>query len=352
MIRVLFAALAVVSPVSPMVGPQTVPLTDLVPGSSCYGLTVLRGTTPERFECVVDTVIENFAGYRHVVQITLTGEPIVSKRDGLVSGTGVLGGMSGSPVYLKDGRLIGSLIIGYTGQRNAATAYLDPVDDMRAMRAIAPKPSGPLASTLPPGSFVAMCTMWGQFERCVASTVTFDDGSYVFITGHVISGLDVGPLRLPLFEMPVSALVATFERGMKVGGTLGAPVGVVVYNGWHGGLVRTGDTVPGIPATVTVKGLSDEPLVRTCRIAAHENASIDFAEGVAGYLDSLGVKEKKFKLMATVRLPQGKQMIFRGAPLATLMDLAKTLSTQWAEGVSDDSVPESIDIVVSRPEAE
>jgi hypothetical protein len=315
--------------------PSIVPFDQVEPGMSGYGLTVFDGMEPSRFPFTVDARIVNFRGYRHIIQVSVSGEPVVSERDGLLSGTGVLEGMSGSPLYLTDGRLMGVLIMSYGGQRNAAYAYVVSVEDVLAMRDIAPAAPGPLLTTLVPGSSVAMCWIWGDFEECGVSTVSFDDGGYVFITGHEISDFAIGPLRIPVFRVPIVGLMATFQESSKIPGTIGEPVGAFVYNGWHGGLVRTDASVAGIPVSVTVRGLGTKSITRTARLASGKFGSA-LAREVFQFLATLGIDDD-FRMVTTIAY--GSKIDRRvDAPGAALTGFVKDLNHLLSAGKDADTI--------------
>src|SRR5262249_36699020 len=73
---------------------------ELKPGMKGHGLTVMRGTKVERFEAEVLGVMKNTSPGRDMVLARLSGLDLER--------TGVIAGMSGSPVYV-DGKLIGAV---------------------------------------------------------------------------------------------------------------------------------------------------------------------------------------------------------------------------------------------------
>jgi len=79
--------------------PDVLPLSAVHAGMKGWGLTVMKGTVPERFEVEVLGILPN----------TLGRSRILVKVSGLgLEKTGVIAGMSGSPVYL-DGKLAGAV---------------------------------------------------------------------------------------------------------------------------------------------------------------------------------------------------------------------------------------------------
>jgi hypothetical protein len=80
------------------------PLDEVRPGMRGYGLTVFRGTTPERFDVEVIDVLHGFRTRQDLILIRMH-HPILDH-------SGTVGGMSGSPIYIE-GRLIGALAYGW-----------------------------------------------------------------------------------------------------------------------------------------------------------------------------------------------------------------------------------------------
>src|SRR5271163_3620844 len=80
---------------------ETMPLNDVRPGMQGYAYTIFAGDQIEKFDLVVIGVLDNFMGPREsIILVQLKGEK--------VEHTGVVAGMSGSPVYLE-GKLAGAL---------------------------------------------------------------------------------------------------------------------------------------------------------------------------------------------------------------------------------------------------
>src|SRR6266542_2152303 len=76
-------------------------VTDIRPGMVGIGRTVFDGTHVEEFKANIIGVLENVIGtHRNLILAKLEGGPLAN--------TGVIAGMSGSPVYI-DGRLIGAV---------------------------------------------------------------------------------------------------------------------------------------------------------------------------------------------------------------------------------------------------
>ncbi len=81
------------------------PVRDLRAGMKGYGLTVFQGEKVERFEVEILGVLENAGPRQDVILARLSGGPLAH--------TGVMQGMSGSPVYIND-KLIGAVALAFT----------------------------------------------------------------------------------------------------------------------------------------------------------------------------------------------------------------------------------------------
>jgi hypothetical protein len=87
--------------------PEVLPAAEVVPGETGYGLTVSRGTTPERFDVEVVGVLENAVAPGIPLLVVEVASPEIDRVGG------IWGGMSGSPVYV-DGRLLGAVAYGFS----------------------------------------------------------------------------------------------------------------------------------------------------------------------------------------------------------------------------------------------
>lgn len=77
--------------------PEILRVSELRPGMKGYGLTVFRGTEPERFPVEIIDILHGFRPNQELILIR-TPHPILEKAQ-------IVAGMSGSPVYI-DGKLI------------------------------------------------------------------------------------------------------------------------------------------------------------------------------------------------------------------------------------------------------
>ena len=106
-------------------GPSIIPVEDIRPGMRGYGLSVFRGTQPERFDVEVIDVLHNFRPDQHLI-LAKTPHPLLNH-------TLAVGGMSGSPIYF-DGKLAGAYAYGWQFARDPVvgiTPIANMLDDMR-----------------------------------------------------------------------------------------------------------------------------------------------------------------------------------------------------------------------------
>ena len=84
--------------------PDIYPLENVRPGQKGYGISVFYGFKIERFEVEVIDVMHNFLPKQSII-LMKADHPVLRK-------TGVVGGMSGSPIYI-DGKMVGALAYGW-----------------------------------------------------------------------------------------------------------------------------------------------------------------------------------------------------------------------------------------------
>ncbi len=100
--------------------PDIFPLRDVKAGQHGVGRTVFSGTRVEDFDVEILGVLQNAGPKQSVILARLSGGPLAE--------TGVLQGMSGSPVYI-DGKLVGAIALGFT-EAKAAIAGIRPIEEM------------------------------------------------------------------------------------------------------------------------------------------------------------------------------------------------------------------------------
>jgi hypothetical protein len=99
---------------------KTIDPADIRPGMKGYGLTVFEGTEPVKFDVEVVSVVPNFLLRQDIILIRLS-HPVTDR-------AGVIGGMSGSPIYIE-GKLAGALAYGWRFSKDPL-AGVTPIKDM------------------------------------------------------------------------------------------------------------------------------------------------------------------------------------------------------------------------------
>jgi hypothetical protein len=100
--------------------PAIFPLKDVRAGQRGIGRTVFSGSRVEEFQVDILGVLENIGPRQSIILARLRGGPLAQ--------TGVMQGMSGSPVYI-DGRLAGAVALSFPLSKEAI-AGIRPIEDM------------------------------------------------------------------------------------------------------------------------------------------------------------------------------------------------------------------------------
>lgn len=103
---------------------EVFPLAEVSTGDAVTGLTVARGTTPAPFEGTVVGVLDDGVDIGVDMVIVDLDSPDIDKAGGIWSG------MSGSPVYAEDGRLVGAVAYGLTWG-SSKIAGVTPIEAMK-----------------------------------------------------------------------------------------------------------------------------------------------------------------------------------------------------------------------------
>lgn len=127
-------------------------------GMAGYGLTVLAGTEVSRFDVEIISVMANWGPHQDVILARLSGQGL--------NETGIVSGMSGSPVYIRhDGRekLVGAVAFGWSAQKEPLCG-IQPITQMLAISGVlegntggtsAGGQSAPAAASAPTGGSLA-----------------------------------------------------------------------------------------------------------------------------------------------------------------------------------------------------
>jgi hypothetical protein len=133
-----FIVPAVLALATTLSGQSLFPLKDVRPGMRGTGRTVFSGNRVEEFQVEILGVLENIGPHESIILARLSGGPLQE--------TGVMQGMSGSPVYI-DGKLVGAVALAYAFSKEPI-AGIRPIEDMIrpvATRAALAAPRAPFA---------------------------------------------------------------------------------------------------------------------------------------------------------------------------------------------------------------
>ncbi len=104
--------------------PAIMPLVDVRPGMVGQALTVFQGTKPEPFKIRVVSIMRNFLPKQDVI--------LIRAEDPRVEFSGIVAGMSGSPVYI-DGKLVGAIAYAWSFAKEPLGG-VTPIESMLAER--------------------------------------------------------------------------------------------------------------------------------------------------------------------------------------------------------------------------
>lgn len=243
------------------------PLRDIKPGMKGIGRTVFHGATVEEFQVEILGILENAGPKQSIILARLSGGPLAH--------TGVLQGMSGSPVYI-DGKLIGAVALSFPYSKDPI-AGIRPIEEMLTagpaprqaastpqslpksveydlgptkmaeiatpfylsgftrgtfdqfapmLRAAGLEPvqgvsgggrlTAPTANTpkLEPGSMISVQLVSGDMSVGADGTVTHIDGKRIYAFGHRF--LSVGDTELPFARSEVITLLASQNSSFKI----------------------------------------------------------------------------------------------------------------------------------------
>ena len=253
----LFAGILAAFPLAAAESPF-MPLREIKAGMHGTGKTVFSGDTISDFDVEILGVLENIGPRQSLILGKFSGGPLQH--------TGVMQGMSGSPVYIG-GKLIGAVALGFPYSKDPI-AGIRPIEEMLASGSLLPSPttkpnipSGmaeiatPVAfggftaktletyaeqlrpygfeprqglgvggsvvseklgspASLQPGSMISVQLMSGDLNVGADGTLTYIDGNRVYGFGHRFLG--TGPTDLPFARSEVLALVPNLNSSFKI----------------------------------------------------------------------------------------------------------------------------------------
>ena len=198
------AALAIgVLATAPLAQTRTIPLEEVRPGMIGVGRTVFSGTKLEDFKVEVLGVLRNVIGpKRSLILARLDGGPLAK--------TGVIAGMSGSPVYI-DGRLMGAVSYALGQFSTEPIAGITPIAEMIDATAMtAPTPGARPVSLSWPASPRELLDIWAR-DLGRARAFVDDPSQALLLSGA--SG-DLGRMGAMLRPIAVPMVTSGFDASV------------------------------------------------------------------------------------------------------------------------------------------
>ena len=214
--------------------PRTIGVDEIKDGMKGYGLSVFKGTEPEKFDVEVVGVLKNFRPAQELILVkTMHPRLAVTKN---------VRGMSGSPIYL-DGRLAGAYAYSWSSFQVEPVAGVTPIGPMLA-ELHRPIPPGfwPLEGEAPlPGEGKKPPPQRHASAPSSAGTTSFDGapGTYDVethasqVAARMNAGLDPNRAVVPA-ETPLM-LAGMSDRSIAVVKKLFAPLGLEPVQAGGGG---------------------------------------------------------------------------------------------------------------------
>jgi len=267
----------------------TMPLAQVKPGMKGRGKSVFQGQVIEEFEAEILGVLANASPKRNIILARLKGRGLES--------TGIIGGMSGSPVYI-DGKLIGAVAYGFSFSKEAI-AGITPIEEMLAVGATPDEPKPGAAPPVIIREGVSQEDLSGSYLQTLAART---------VEGR--QGLALSPLRLPLVFSGFAA--GAFERARS----FFAPLGFLAVRGGTGSqsqpsgtpaepALRAGDAVGVqlVGGDLDVSAVGTATYVDGTKVLAfghpiYNLGSVDYAMSRADVIAVMPSLESSFKLAA------------------------------------------------------
>ena len=189
--------------VSPLAQVTHMPLEDLRPGMIGVGRTVFTGTKLEEFKVEILGVMRNVIGpKRNLILARLEGGPLAK--------TGVIAGMSGSPVYI-DGKLLGAVAYSLGQFSTEPIAGITPIAEMidATIMSGTARVSRPVAMSLNPTPRELM-DIWSRDLNRVRGFV--DEPSQALVMSGVSS--DLGRFGAMLRPIAVPMIASGFDASV------------------------------------------------------------------------------------------------------------------------------------------
>ena len=186
---VLFLALWIAAPpLLAQAGVEFFPLEKVEPGLKGIGKTIFQGDKIEEFQVEILGVLKNAMAPKHdIILARLSGGPLEK--------TGVIAGMSGSPVYI-DGKLLGAVALAFPFSKEPL-AGITPIDEMMDVVPAGPAPPTP-PKAAPAVRVARIPGSGGQFRIISESENPFEDWAKTLVPEESAGDPGLSGLRFPL----------------------------------------------------------------------------------------------------------------------------------------------------------
>jgi hypothetical protein len=248
---------AVLGAVPPAAAQEILPFSEIKAGMTGVGRTVFTGTRIDEFQVEVIGTLENIAPRRNLILTRLSGGPLAT--------TGVLAGMSGSPVYINN-RLVGA--VAYTwGFAREPIAGVVPIQEMLSIEG-RETPASPRAALLPPEAGPAGIGWLRDPARVAAHFASYFDD---LATHPVAAAASALPIATPLvFSGFPAAVVESLAPGLSRAGL------VAVQGGSSGRATATAEGARVEPGGGVGLGLvrGDVEIAAVCTVTHREGDKV------------------------------------------------------------------------------
>ncbi len=265
----------------------TIPLAEIHAGMRGVAYTVFQGRQPEAMEVEVLGVMHNVNGPKSdVILVRLHGPK--------VEYTGVVAGMSGSPVYF-DGKLAGALAFRIGEFSKEPIAGVTPIGEMLEINALdrTPASDAPASSTSTPGSTVVTASRASTPETASANNSGFTNVLTPIETPLVFTGFSEAAVRQFAPQFAGAGVVPVMGAGSFSGGKQPEPL--VAGTTVSAVLVR-GDMDISAACTVTY---ADAERLLACGHPLMQFGSVDLPMNKAEVLVTLASPANAFKIVNT-----------------------------------------------------
>ncbi len=295
---------------------QTLPIDSVKPGMKGIGYSVFSGTKPERFEIEVIDVIHRSSPRGDLILARLAGAGLEN--------TGVIAGMSGSPVYIDD-KLLGAVayawpfakepiagitpagemlkiwrlpqsrsaskinstspnerfslhrppvLLALSGLNSRLEQIINPVLTRHGFQPVASgKTLGDIdTADLVPGGAVGVALLDGDVRASAVGTITHRDSNRILAFGHPL--FLAGAVRLPMTGGKIHTVLPSLEISFKIFSPT-SPIGIINQDRATGISGIIGPSAPMIPVLLHLHSPNTTDTFRF-RVADQEKLVPDF----------------------------------------------------------------------------